>query len=320
MPPSLTFTVARQRFDEGFIPSAQTRMTTNFANLARGEARAANLRNVLRMINNRFNALACWDNPTSDRYAVALEIITVALKLDGTPFEVPAIEMLRTQITDHQSGAQHEGITGNSFSSYVRDYDFSLRLPRLLQAEGALPADFGDLHAGIFKGFVQSAAYADLSSQQPVICLSVSSKCEYRRLANLHPVLGVEYQPAETSLTDRYFAKMGLQMRCFMPQGCQAPLAFYFTGDLLNDFTSLQLISTIATMDSFQRVYRPEIYNANSPAGAVFRPSLTGADYSQTQVGYDREERNQLALCQAQLAENTLIIPHSARLLAALAA
>jgi len=318
MPAPLTYTVACQRFDEAFIPSAQTRLTTNFANLARGEARASNLRNVLRMIDNRFNALACWDNPTSDRYAVGLEIVTVALELDGAPLDVPVIEMLRTQITDRQSGALHEGTTGNSFSSYVRDYDFSLRLPRLLSAQTALPADFGALHAGIYKGFVQSPAYATLASRPPVICLSVSSKCEYTRLANVHPVLGVEYRPAEASLTDRYFAKMGLQMRCFMPKGCQAPLAFYFTGDLLSDYTNLQLISTIATMDSFQRVYRPEIYNANAPAGPVFRPSLTAGDFSQTRVDYDREERSRLALSQAKLAEDTLIIPHAARLLAAL--
>lgn len=315
---SLTFTVERQRFDKDFIPAAQTRLTTNFANLARGEDRAANLHNVLRMIDNRFNALAGWDNPNADRYTVELEILTVALHLDGLRLAVPAIEMLRTQIVDRQTGARHEGITGNSFSSYVRDYDFTLLLPRLTAAQVPLPSDFGEMHAGIYKGFVQSADYAALSSKQPVICLSVSSQGEYKRLANVHPVLGVEYQPAQASLTDAYFAKMGLQMRCFMPRGCQAPLAFYFTGDLLNDYDNLPLISTIATMDSFQRVYRPEIYNAHAAAGTVFRPRLTEGDYSQTRIVYDRDERSCLALQQAKLAEETLIIPHTARLLAAL--
>jgi hypothetical protein len=49
-------------------------------------------------------------------------------------------------------------------------------------------------------------------------------------------VLGVEYQQEEYSLTDEYFAKMGLQVRYFMPRGSVAPLAFYFRGDLLADY------------------------------------------------------------------------------------
>lgn len=316
MSTTLTFTAERQRFDEYFTPSAQTRLTTNFANLARGAARAANLHRVLRMMDHRFNALAGWDNPRGDRYSLRLEIVTVALTLDGTRIDVPAIEMLHTQVTDHQTGAEHPGITGNSFSSYLRDYDFSLVLPRLSQEHSPprLPDDFGVLHAGIYKSFVRSEAYKALSAKQPVICLSVSTKCRYQRLANVHPVLGVEYQPGAVSLTDAYFAKMGLQMRCFMPRGSQAPLAFYFSGDLLNDYTNLELISTIATMETFQRVYRPEIYNANASAGPVFQPSLSHGDYSLTRIGYDRDERNRLALEQAKRAEEVLILPYGARL------
>ena len=86
---------------------------------------------------------------------------------------------------------------------------------------------------------------------------------------NHHPVLGVEYQQNEFSLTDQYFEKMGLQVRFFMPPNSVAPLAFYFLGDLLGDYTNLELISTISTMETFQRIYRPEIYNANSAAGEV---------------------------------------------------
>ena len=50
--------IKRIRFDENYQPADSTRLTTNFANLARGESREQNLRNTLRMINNRFNALA----------------------------------------------------------------------------------------------------------------------------------------------------------------------------------------------------------------------------------------------------------------------
>ena len=58
------------RFDEDYQPSNQTRLTTNFANLARGEHRQENLRKALQMINNNFNSRVDWDNPNSDRYSV----------------------------------------------------------------------------------------------------------------------------------------------------------------------------------------------------------------------------------------------------------
>jgi hypothetical protein len=71
-----TFTIKSSRFDENYNPSENTRITTNFANLARGDNRQENLRNTLVMINNRFNALAYWDNPHANRYSVELDIIS----------------------------------------------------------------------------------------------------------------------------------------------------------------------------------------------------------------------------------------------------
>ena len=44
--------IKKIRFDENYQPADSTRLTTNFANLARGESREQNLRNTLRMINN----------------------------------------------------------------------------------------------------------------------------------------------------------------------------------------------------------------------------------------------------------------------------
>ena len=67
-----TFSLKSIDFDENYYPSDSSRLTTNFANLARGKSRQQNLRNTLRMIDNRFNDLAHWDNPTGDRYAVEL--------------------------------------------------------------------------------------------------------------------------------------------------------------------------------------------------------------------------------------------------------
>ena len=67
MKDDFSFSIKRVCFDEDYRPSDNTRITTNFANLARGEYRKANLRNALAMIDNRFNALASWDNPAGNR-------------------------------------------------------------------------------------------------------------------------------------------------------------------------------------------------------------------------------------------------------------
>jgi hypothetical protein len=120
----------------------------------------------------------------------------------------------------------------------------------------------------------------------------------------------VEYKQDEYSLTDDYFHKMGLTVRYFMPAGSVAPLAFYFAGDLLSDYTDLELISAISTMETFQKIYRPEIYNANSTAAQVYQPSLKYQDYSLTQIVYDREERSQMAVKQGKFTEEAFIKPY----------
>jgi hypothetical protein len=103
---------------------------------------------------------------------------------------------------------------------------------------------------------------------------------------------------------------MGLKVRYFMPRNSAAPLAFYFSGDLVRDYTNLELISTISTMDTFQKIYRPEIYNANSAAGKTYQPSLKHQDYSLTRIVYDREERSQLAVEQGRFVEQHFIKPY----------
>ena len=103
---------------------------------------------------------------------------------------------------------------------------------------------------------------------------------------------------------------MGLQVRYFMPPHSAAPLAFFFTGDLLSDYTFLELIGTISTMETFQKIYRPEIYNANSVAGHCYQPSLTNEDHSLTKIVYDREERSQLAIEQGKFTEKHFIKPY----------
>ncbi|MBD1557176.1 DUF1852 domain-containing protein [Vibrio sp. S9_S30] len=307
-----TFTINSIRLDENYHPSDSTRITTNFANLARGESRQENLRNALKMIDNSFNALAHWDNPKGDRYSVELEIISVDMDIEGQGQAFPSIEVLKTNIVDHNTNERIEGIVGNNFSSYVRDYDFSVLLldHNKDQPKFSIPTDFGELHGKLFKYFVNSTVYKENFKKRPVICLSVSDNKTYHRTENQHPVLGFEYQPNESSLTEQYFQKMGLQVRYFMPPNSVAPLAFYFFGDLLNDYTNLELISTISTMETFQKIYRPEIYNANAVAGNCYQPSLKNQDHSLTQIVYDREERSKLAVEQGKFAEEHFIKPY----------
>ncbi len=64
-------------------------------------------------------------------------------------------------------------------------------------------------------------------------------------------------------------------------------------------------------METFQKIYRPEIYNANSVAGPCYQPSLTNQDYSLTKIVYDREERSRLAIEQGNIRKNTLLNPIS---------
>lgn len=312
------FTIKSTSFDENYHPSDNTRITTNFANLARGQSRQENLRNTLKMIDNRFNALAHWDNPKGDRYTVELEIISIEMNLDADRSDkaLPLIEILKTNIVDRKTNERIEGMIGNNFSSYVRDYDFSVLLlgHNKNQSTFSTPENFGELHGKLFKCFVNSNTYKEHFNKPPVICLSVSSSKTYQRTENQHPVLGVEYQQDDYSLTDEYFKKMGLKVRYFMPPNSVAPLAFYFAGDLLGDYTNLELISTISTMDTFQKIYRPEIYNANSAAGKSYTPSLKHQDYSLTRIVYDREERSRLAVEQGAFVEEHFIKPYQATL------
>jgi hypothetical protein len=314
MDTEFTFRITTTRFDEDYSPSESSRITTNFANLARGQHRRQNLRNALAMIDQRFNELAAADNPTRDRYTVELEIVSVGMQFttEGADREFPLLEVLDIQIVDRRTGERSRGIVGNNFSSYLRDYDFSVRLPAVNEGASTftVPEDFGDLHGKLFRHFLDSDAYRDRFPLPPVICISVSTSRTYRSTDYRHPVLGVEYLHDADSLTDEYFARMGLQVRYFMPPGSVAPLAFYSCGDLVADYSDLQLTGTISTMETFQKIYRPEIYNAHSAAGSVYRPSLERQDFSRTQIAYDRVERSQLALTQGRYTEEHLVKPH----------
>ncbi|PCN48685.1 hypothetical protein Csp2054_06230 [Curtobacterium sp. 'Ferrero'] len=300
-----SFSITRTRFDEDYSPADSSRLTTNFANLARGEQRQQNLRNALGMIDGRLNELAGADG----RYRVALDIVSVSLGFSdgGADAEFPLLEMLDVTIVDQHTGERHQGILGNNFSSYLRDYDFSVLLPA---STSGVPSDFGRLHGALFQRFLSSSAFHDEFDAEPVVCISVSTSQTYRHTGYVHPVLGAEYAHEHSSLTDDYFGRMGMEVRYFQPVGSTAPLAFYSRGDVTSDYSELQLIGTIATMETFQKIYRPEIYAANTPAGSVYKPTLDHSDFTPVPVTYDRAERSRLGVTQGRWTEEHLVIPH----------
>ncbi len=198
---TFTFTIKNILLDENYQPSDNTRITTNFANLARGESRQQNLSNTLKMIDNSFNALAYWDNPRGDRYSVKLEIISVYMDIECSNQTFPSIEFLKTNIVDHQTNERIEGIVGNNFSSYVRDYDFSVLLGEHNKGQSKLsiPDDFGVLHGNLFKHFINSPTYKQNFNNSPVICLSVSVNKTYNQPKTQHPLLVFKYLPIKSS-------------------------------------------------------------------------------------------------------------------------
>ena len=192
----------------------------------------------------------------------------------------------------------------------MRDYDFSVVLPASNEGTFGLPEGFGDLHA-LFKHFLGSDAYRANFSKGPVIAsASPAAGPTTAPKPSPHPGRGV---PAGRVLCHRPVLRQdGPAGALLHAAGQRAPLAFYFQGDLLGDYSNLELIGTISTMEAFQKIYRPEIYNANSVAGKVYQPSLKHQDYSSTRIVYDREERSQLAVKQGRFTEEHFIKPYRA--------
>jgi hypothetical protein len=220
--------------------------------------------------------------------------------------------VLRPTIVDTQTGARTEGIVGNNFSSYVRDYDFSVVLPASNEGKATfgIPDGFGDLHGKLFKHFRVGRLPRQLQ-QGPVICISVSSSKTYHRTENHHPILGVEYRQGEfsppTSTSTRWACRCATSCRRAASRRWRSTSGRP-AGRLLEPGTDRHHQHDGA----FQKIYRPEIYNANSVAGKVYQPSLKHQDYSSTRIVYDREERSQLAVKQGRFTEEHFIKPYRA--------
>ena len=208
------------------------------------------------MINRRFNDLAHWDNVTGDHYQVELEIVSAHLEIAGTKDSFPAIEILKPlSLTPRPSS--------ESMASWVTVFLPMCAIMTLVYGCWRITKTSHRLACPSGLGICMVSCLSMCWTRLPIvsnltnprwICLSVSTTKTYTQTANCHPILGTEYVQDAYSLTDEYFSKMGLSVRYFMPPKSVAPFAFYFKGDLLNDYTNLELISTISTMETFQNL------------------------------------------------------------------
>lgn len=318
----LCYTVARTRYDAQYTPSSDSRATTNFANLARGPDRAENLLCLFALINQRLNALmALIVQPPAD-YAIQLDIVGVSAAFGNGPRFLLA-EMLEAAVINSSTGETHQGALGLNLSSYVRDYDFILRVPQLREAglDACTQSDFGLLHGLLYQLQFKRYWPGGVIDRPAVTAISVSSNRQYQKTGEMHPVLGERYRELpDPSPTTAYFKQMDMAPAFYMPHGNQAPLAIYMRNADPSAFTAIELVSLIAVMDAFQRIYRPEIYNRRVPASDLFQPSLTETDYLKPKVFYDRDERNRLAQLQARRVLRDFLEPYAPQLEAILRA
>ena len=327
MPPSdlltqlkqkIRFTVQTQPYDADYVVGKDTRATTNFANFARNPADLRHSISLfLAMVNGDLNRLLGHDQG-DQRYAIRLEILSIRAHLDRDSVDqdpatdgILMTEVMRAKVQDCSNGSIHAGPTGMNFSSYLRDYDFRIVLPPLLQRH-ASPEEMEQF--GLLHGLLSRLQFGrrGLISDPLAIAISISQNCDYIATANLHPLLGQEYTSNRTSLTDHYFAQMGLFPQFFSPAGYPAPIAFY-AADSLSDQNDFYLACLIAVMGNFQKIYRPEIYLSlvgfDETPGELSRASLSNPDYSPPALVYDRQERELLSDSQARLIETRFIKP-----------
>ncbi|MCF6312627.1 MAG: DUF1852 domain-containing protein [Verrucomicrobiales bacterium] len=312
------FELTRFDYDEDYSPSPESRATTNFANLARSTHRQANLVLLFEMINNRLNELmrSSGAGQGSSSYQIRLRIVNVRASFDGDS-SFPLSEMLQADVMNEATGECHEGAFGLNLSSYVRDFDFIRLLPGLINPLAPSDAfrNFGNLHGLLYKLQFKDYWAGGVIPRPAVTAISVSSNRHYKRTEDVHPILGERYiELPNESPTTAYFDKMGLSPAFYLPQGNQAPMAVYMRDADPSRFTSIELVTLIAVMDTFQRIYRPEIYNLHERAGSLFYPSLEESDYQISPIVYDRDERNDLAKQQADKVQVEFLEPYSAEL------
>ena len=101
------------------------------------------------MVNGDLNRLLGHDE-NNQRYVISLEILSIRahLDLDRALDGILMTEVMRAYVKDCRDGSIQRGPTGMNFSSYLRDYDFRIVLPPLLERHTPLQEmeNFGLLH------------------------------------------------------------------------------------------------------------------------------------------------------------------------------
>jgi hypothetical protein len=250
----------------------------------------------------------------SGRHEIRLEILSISIHFADDPSAAGVLltEAMRARVFDRQTGRSFPGPTGLNFSSYLRDYDFRIVLPRLLQNQAG-PVEwsgFGALHGLLTR---RQFGPGGLIAEPLAIAISIADNHAYRATSNLHPILGREYGAEASSLTDQYFAQMGLRAQFFRPDILPAPLAIYSSKPLQQE-GDYHLAALVAVMANFQRIYRPEIYMSrlgfSTIPEEVSRASLANSEADQPALNYNRQERELLADQQARFIERVLVKPH----------
>lgn len=305
-------------FNEDYVPLPQTRATTNYSNLARNSHRKTNLRTLFTLINQRLNELIPLCGCAPGKYQIGLRIVSVEASFGNQPYvDLPLTEMLEASVTNQTTGETIEGALGMNFSSYIRDYDFNVVFPSIRAGNATLAQqdEFGLLHGLLYQLQFKDFWCDGVIERETITAISVSTRKRYQRQSTPHPILGHPYSELPPpSPTTHYFNKMGLDSVYYMPTGSTAPFAIYLKDGDIHRFTPVELASLVAVMDTFQRIYRPEIYNRHKPAGEKFQPSLCNTHYQPLNLIYDRDERNVLALAQAKRIEKVFLLPFAPQL------
>ena len=307
------------RLDASYMPASASRLSTNFANLAKDpNNRSQRINSLLARINQRFS-LAIGNLDDQSRYQLEIDILTIHIRFENMTTEwFPMTETLSCRIYDRVLDRWLLGPKGCNYSSYVRDYDFNILLPRMRagKASAEESASLGKLHGLLFKLQFRKHHPAGVLDEPLVIVISAANKKTYYRSGTTHPVLGYQYLPVDSeSVTSKYFGRMGLEVSYFMPPGSRAPLAFYHEPGNLLGRSRICLSALIAVMDTFESIYRPEIYSARLPAEDVFIADLSNTNFDPPLAIYDRLERDTtLGRQQADLVYTGFLLPNAAAL------
>ena len=305
--------IQRTLFDNKFIPDDFSRTTTNLINLSKNpDHREKNISLFFSMINKKINAYLTG-NSDAERYCIKLFILRTSAWFHHKNEQFPICEMLEVQVEDTYKNTTIDGPIGFNFSSYLRDYDFHVVLPKIInnEATASEKEKFGLLHGLLYKLQFKKYNPAGLLKQPAIMALSVSVNRAYEKSQSIHPFLGNAYlEKGGDSITSGYFSKMGLTPSFFMAPNAAAPLAFYHEKDDLANRSEIELYALISVMETLQQIYRPEIYCSNEKAGDVISPSLLNKNFTPPPILYDRNERDNLLIAnQAKYVEQHFLQP-----------